>query len=478
MTTATGLALPELDGLTDHELVSHFINGEESAFEVLFNRHSRMVYATCLRIVRDPSAAEDALQSVFIIFSRKASSLSPNTNIGGWLYITARTCALKLRQQREVRHNYESQHEPAISSDDEPPDVQDFKQLIDQALATLPSVQRDAIVTHYLGQKSVADTARILDCPIETVHTRLTRGMARLRKHCRTLSVATITSLLTGLSSAEISAEASKRIIATTLNHLAPTASVSALAASVISQSAMRSLVGFIIAGAVPLVVGVTLWLWFADKEEPEPVAPEIVAEPQPNPAPQNTVAQNTPVTPPVVVQPQPDPAFDPLAGWTFVGLPAVAAAETRDNKTVQVLRLGQLVEVEPFGKAIRPLVTGPGGFICEYDWKTASDFVNPRLFFGAPMDDAQLDMQFRKSNFTEKDYAQNRADHTWYKNKIRCVPVPTGWQISQGDGEGPDQVYVVPTLPDYFVMHVFNGLIDIDNWRCEALAKPAGAEL
>jgi hypothetical protein len=71
----------------------------------------------------------------------------------------------------------------------------------------------------------------------------------------------------------------------------------------------------------------------------------------------------------------------------------------------------------------------------------------------------------------------QNRLDHHWYHETIRCEPVGQGWQITRSNSQSPDSSYVVSTLPEYFVIHIFNGLLDIDNWRSEPLPKTSDNE-
>lgn len=65
---------PELNKLEDLELVRLAADGDEPAFEELYWRHHRRVYAVCFRMTRDESSAEDVTQQVFLNLFRKLKS--------------------------------------------------------------------------------------------------------------------------------------------------------------------------------------------------------------------------------------------------------------------------------------------------------------------------------------------------------------------------------------------------------------------
>ena len=52
--------------LTDQELISCYLNGEEKAFEVLLNRHKNKIYTSIYLFTKDRSLADDIFQEVFI----------------------------------------------------------------------------------------------------------------------------------------------------------------------------------------------------------------------------------------------------------------------------------------------------------------------------------------------------------------------------------------------------------------------------
>src|SRR5262249_45210404 len=85
-------------GLTDGELLERYVaRGDEGAFEALVRRHGSMVLGVCRRILRNEADAEDAFQVTFLVFVRKAASISSRGAVSNWLFGVAHNTALKAK---------------------------------------------------------------------------------------------------------------------------------------------------------------------------------------------------------------------------------------------------------------------------------------------------------------------------------------------------------------------------------------------
>src|ERR1051326_8320267 len=74
MTEAEQVPPPDERQKEDADLVRHMASGDRSAFGLLYDRFSRPLFATALRIVSDPTEAQDVIHDVFITLWEKASS--------------------------------------------------------------------------------------------------------------------------------------------------------------------------------------------------------------------------------------------------------------------------------------------------------------------------------------------------------------------------------------------------------------------
>jgi hypothetical protein len=78
-------------GISDGRLLDLFVNGgEDAALKALVQRHSKMVWGVCRRLLTSHHDAEDAFQATFLVLVRKASSILPREKVASWLYGVAK----------------------------------------------------------------------------------------------------------------------------------------------------------------------------------------------------------------------------------------------------------------------------------------------------------------------------------------------------------------------------------------------------
>ena len=197
-------------GLTDGQLLECFIERrDEAAFAALVNRHGPMVWGVCRRLLPHHDA-EDAFQAVFLVLSRKATSVVPRELVANWLHGVARQTALlatRTAARRKVRERQVTEMpEPEVVARDLWADVQP---LLDRELGSLPEKYRAVIVLCDLEGKTRKEVARQLGCPEGTVAGRLARARTmlagRLAKRGVALSAGSLTTVLTQQASAACS---------------------------------------------------------------------------------------------------------------------------------------------------------------------------------------------------------------------------------------------------------------------------------
>lgn len=174
-------------GRTDGELLRRFADREadaERCFALLVERHGPMVRRIGLGLLRDPHAADDALQSTFLVLARKAGRLGwrVGDSLAPWLQAVAWRVALHARsdtlRRRERERRAASLRGERATPDPVPTD--EVAILFDE-LGRLPEDFRRAVVLCDLEGLSHEEAAHRLGCPMGTVKSRQARGRDRLR---------------------------------------------------------------------------------------------------------------------------------------------------------------------------------------------------------------------------------------------------------------------------------------------------------
>src|SRR5262245_58821419 len=106
------LGTPAGAGVSDADLLRRFVDQrDEATFELLLWRHAAMVLHVCRQVLGDADAADDAFQATFLVFVRKAATISHREALGSWLYRVAYHTALKARAEMRKRMNAEREQD-------------------------------------------------------------------------------------------------------------------------------------------------------------------------------------------------------------------------------------------------------------------------------------------------------------------------------------------------------------------------------
>lgn len=173
---------------TDRELIERFVHDRsEGAFADLMARHGPMVLAVCKRHLRDPHAAEDAFQAVFIVLARRAGAVKWRASIGGWLFEVATRVAKKAAGQAARRAAREGGRADAAPEPEAPPapapaDLTALQAALDEELRALPEKFRAPVVLCHLEGLSQEEVARHLGISDGQLRGRLYRAKERLRE--------------------------------------------------------------------------------------------------------------------------------------------------------------------------------------------------------------------------------------------------------------------------------------------------------
>lgn len=177
----------DLATASDAELVARLRAGDHLAFGVLYDRYARAVYSLALSIVRDPAAAEDVTQELFLQLWRYPDLYQPERGpFGSWFLRAARNRAVDVLRRRKRHWQLEKSALGLVtlaSSEDDPDDIvslDDAAGRVRRALAQLEPELRQVVELTYFGGLTQREIAEQLGIPLGTVKSRVRSALRRL----------------------------------------------------------------------------------------------------------------------------------------------------------------------------------------------------------------------------------------------------------------------------------------------------------
>ena len=169
--------------MDDAALLAAVAEGSQDAMAAVFDRYSRIVYCIALRVLREPSLAEDVMQEVLLqVWKRPQSFVAQRGNLAAWLSVVARNRSIDVLRKRA----------PLDPIGELPlPDPHDMASeseqtwLIDKVrgvIETLPAEQQSPLELAYFQGLSHSEIAERTGSPLGTVKTRIRAGLMTIRK--------------------------------------------------------------------------------------------------------------------------------------------------------------------------------------------------------------------------------------------------------------------------------------------------------
>jgi RNA polymerase sigma-70 factor (ECF subfamily) len=189
--TSAGAALgwrgADRASLDDHELVRRARTGDADAFEELVRRHAGPIYRLLVRLLGDPTAAEDVTQETFIGAWRSLPRFRGEAKFSTWLFRIAvnkgNTFLSREARRRLVPLHEAAGHVPDLGA--EPFQLVAGRQMhaeLERWIAELPASYRAAVVLRDIEGLANEEAAAALGIGVRNFKSRLHRGRMTLRR--------------------------------------------------------------------------------------------------------------------------------------------------------------------------------------------------------------------------------------------------------------------------------------------------------
>ena len=169
----------------DNILVKAHLQGDKTAFEVLFKKYREMVSRLVFSIVKEESRVEDTVQDVFVLLFRNLSKFRGQSALKTWIYrITVNEALRQISRSKRWVQMPEGDVEPSqvpaaivvFNHGTSPERVLiegEQRELIQSGLRQLKADHRVILTLYYLEDLSVQELSKVLEIPEGSVKSRL-----------------------------------------------------------------------------------------------------------------------------------------------------------------------------------------------------------------------------------------------------------------------------------------------------------------
>jgi RNA polymerase sigma-70 factor, ECF subfamily len=178
--------------LTDAEVVRLAQHGDAAAFERIYQLHSRRVYSLCLRMVGDPTEAEDLTQDVFLQLFRKIDTFRGESAFSTWLHrMSVNIVLMRFRKKPIAQTSLDAISNSQDESSAPPqelggPDLH-LSGVIDRvtlqtAINELPAGYKAMFILHDVQGYNHGEIAEIFGCSVGNSKSQVHKARMRLRE--------------------------------------------------------------------------------------------------------------------------------------------------------------------------------------------------------------------------------------------------------------------------------------------------------
>jgi RNA polymerase sigma-70 factor, ECF subfamily len=156
---------------------------DQSAMAALFDRYGGMVFSIALRVLREPSSAEDVMQEVFIrLWENSEAFVTGRGSLAGWLAVVSRNRAVDVLRRRRSSDSVEEIVLPTNTDLASEAERNIMMEKVRRVFGSLPPDQQRSLEMAFFEGLSHSEIAAQTGTPLGTVKTRIRSALISLRE--------------------------------------------------------------------------------------------------------------------------------------------------------------------------------------------------------------------------------------------------------------------------------------------------------
>ena len=166
----------------DRGLIAAIAAGDEAAFNEIHARYYRRIARFTRRITRCSELTAEITNDTLWAIWRRAPSFKGNSRVSTWIMGIAYHIGLRTLERRRRREAHEEPMQDFIEAAHEPWSDGNDREWVGAALVQLAEEQRTVLELFYRFGHSCEEIAAMVDCPANTVKTRMYHGRRKMRR--------------------------------------------------------------------------------------------------------------------------------------------------------------------------------------------------------------------------------------------------------------------------------------------------------
>ena len=162
----------------DIVFIQQFLGGETKGFDELVIRYQSLIYNICLKMLGNPSDAEDATQEIFVAIFKGLRKFKAQSALSTWIYRIAINKCRNYRRNRPAEVLTESD----LSMHHDPREEMQNRRMVRSLLHELAPHYRAVLVLRYFQQLSYEEIGEILGWSSDKVKCYLSRARKRFKQ--------------------------------------------------------------------------------------------------------------------------------------------------------------------------------------------------------------------------------------------------------------------------------------------------------
>ncbi|RDE24543.1 RNA polymerase subunit sigma [Motiliproteus coralliicola] len=167
--------------------------GDKAALQLLYQRYASRIFRFVIRMIKDEAKAEELVNDVMMEIWKSAASFEGRSSPSTWILGIARFRTLNAVRGKKLDTVELSQAPEAVDEGEDAStgkSQEQLRALMRQSIARLSDEHREVVELTFFHDCSYKEIAEILQCPENTVKTRMYHAKAKLKPWLKNMGLA------------------------------------------------------------------------------------------------------------------------------------------------------------------------------------------------------------------------------------------------------------------------------------------------